>query len=175
MSRNLFAVALVLAASSFTSAFAGESLSNVQAESAKKAALFDAMNERLGAHKEMSREEILTDLQARAARNREVLVRSGATSEMIAGFDANAAKANAQMEALDKDGILAMETARVQELMTSTNFMFAFMKWNFAFIESSQGAGIGYRALTIFCTPFAILFDIVLLPFELLVSLVTGF
>ena len=180
MRSSLFVLAALMAA---TPVLASENLASVGAEKGAKAELVAKMQSRIARHEGMTREAILADIATNAAANREVLVKAGLEQSSLIGFDANVAKATEAMNALDKDGILALETARTQDVMNSANYIFAFIRWNMQFLSAAQnGAGTysvvgrqGYLALTILCTPFAVIADVVLLPIELLVSAVTGF
>lgn len=189
-------VALSVAISAFASASSvaaprsnGESISQVAQSVQAKQALVNGLQERIARHERMSLEEIAAELESGIAARRQQVVESGQMD--IAKFDQLAAAGLEQIKALgDKDAIIAMETAQLQQVMSSENIVYGLTRA--AFFEGyhsirpfsecrpyGEAAGCAFQVVA---SPFvAMIFvmvvaaDTVLLPFELIGSALTGF
>jgi TolA-binding protein len=73
----------------------------------------------------------------------------------------------------DASVLVEMEIAEMQGIMTSANIMFMFTQENLDWYNRCSSGGMCLM-LTIMCTPFAVIGDLILLPYTATVSLATG-
>jgi hypothetical protein len=168
---GLLSVFLALTAP-LASTQAGESITQIGSSLQQKQAIIGQLKHRLARHKLMTADQIISDLDISSDHNRKLMA---ATHPQSNAFDKEiVAELDLLKTIRDRDVILAMETARIQEVMSSDNYLFYLavvggpaLSW----YTCSCGDPTTSLIFAIFLLPF----DIVGLPVELIVSALTGF
>lgn len=168
-SLSLFIASVLLFSQSF--AHAGESAREVILKEKQKQALIVHFQKQIAKHKEMSLEEIRADITQRIDQNRAALAkRSGAD---LSGFDRMAMESLDQLKQIeDKQTILDLENAYLQNALSSTVYIFAVTRFVYSegwseFKNESTGEKIGFLATGVIWLPIVLAIDLVLLPFEI--------
>jgi hypothetical protein len=154
-------------------AHADEGMMRIAQNKQEKQLIINFLRQRLDRHKAMSSAEILADLNSAADHNRRSL--QVTHPDQAHNFDMVIAQESDKLKQLgDKDLIILMETARLQEAMSSDNYMLYIMNHGapqLAWMVCTCGDPTISIVFAIFLVPF----DIVLLPIEFLISAITGF
>lgn len=178
---------LLIALSSLTASFAstpafaspqgGESIREVALNANQKSALVKFLKARLARHKKMTAAEIIADLDSQAQRNAAIAAAQGhdvASVRKIVSVQLDGLKALG-----DKEAILATEAAGIHKTMSSANIVFAITR---AYIDECKygpyyfsGNQAGCYAWAAFFCLFTVPADLIVLPFEIIGSLATGF
>lgn len=167
--KKLVTLVLILTTGAQASlATANESVQQLTLSRLQKEQLVQALRETIQRHQAMSQEEILADLKAQGEVGTKSLIEHGASAAQVQVFQSGFEASLQRTAAYDKDTIIALETAHLQEAMTATNFLFGFTKF------ARLGCGMPFGT---HCPSLAevwpwILLDVVVLPFELFL---TGF
>ncbi|MGK5084753.1 hypothetical protein WDW37_15775 [Bdellovibrionota bacterium FG-1] len=108
-----------------------ENISKIALNVQQKEVLVKFMKGRIARHKTMRDSgEVIADLSQVVAKNREMVGKNGVD---LVSFDKGAGLAIDSIKAIgDKDVIVALETAQLQEVMQSDNYLFGFTRWNFS-------------------------------------------
>lgn len=153
---------------------AGESMMQIAQNKQEKQMIISFLQQRLENHKRMTAEQIIADLGASAERNHTLLLQKQA-GDTAQSFEKLIAQETDKLRELgDRDLIIMMETARLQEMMSSDNYMLYIMNHGapqLAYLACSCGNPTISIIFAIFLVPF----DIVALPIEFLLSAITGF
>lgn len=140
---------------------ADESIQQITLNKQQKAQLVRGLEDSIARHKQMSREEIFSDLEARLETQKKSFIDRDLSTEQIREYEETVRTMLQKVDALDKDAMIALETAQLQQVMTSKNYVFGLSK-----------------SLTLPSPMIFILFgvvDIIFLPITFTMSVFTGF
>ncbi|MGK5084664.1 hypothetical protein WDW37_15320 [Bdellovibrionota bacterium FG-1] len=185
MATGVWSLVMAVAILTQAVAHADESISKIALNVQQKEVLVNFMKGRIARHKTMRNSgEVIADLSQVVAKNREMVGKNGVD---LASFDKGAGLAIDSIKAIgDKDVIMALETAQLQEVMQSDNLLFGFTRWNFSDCNMrnsyhyfgsifSYGAPNDCKAVASIWLIFLVPLDLIAFPFELIASAVTGF
>jgi hypothetical protein len=181
----LSVIAIVLASVS-PKAHADESIMQIAQNKQEKQIIINFLRDRYTRHQRMTTEQIIADLNASAERNHKMLVikqqrdtamgrKAQVPGDTAQSFEKLVMQETDKLRMLgDRDLILAMEAARLQEVMSSDNYMLYIMNHGapqLAYLVCTCGDPTISIIFAIFLVPF----DIVALPIEFLLTAITGF
>lgn len=155
------------------SASASEDLAQIYTSKVQKEKLIQYMNLQIQKHSNMTTAEIRKDLAERMRDARtELAARDSSQQVDWNKIDSAIWASNEELALLDKDLILAIEKAQLQQLQTSDNVVYYFTRAIYKkFCNDKTGcAPIAWIELPIFA-----LIDTAILPVELIESILSGF
>jgi uncharacterized protein YceK len=167
--RKLVLGSLLLAAS-ISSASASESMIEMNRDRVAKEQIISAMQSQITRHESMTQDQIIEDLRNQGAVNVQLAAKMGFD---MSDFQKAADLSIDRLAQMDKGSIVAMEINRLQAIQTSrsgrNSYLFLFYHWNHEWLEHSSD--FWTQGWTLIAMPFAIIGDIVLLPFEVIAEL----
>jgi hypothetical protein len=179
---SLVSLGLIAAAFGSSVSQADESIMQIAKNKQEKQIVINFLRDRLNKHMTMTSEQIIADLNASATRNHALLLKQQAaqptgTSQVdtAQNFEKLVLQETDKLRQYnDRDVIIALETARLQEVSSADNYML--------YIMNHGGPALGYLVCTcgdptisLIFAIFLVPFDIVALPIEFLLTAITGF
>ena len=156
-----------------SSVFAGEGIKDIAAAKQQKDALVKALQQRIALHQTMSQDQIIADIQSLTTQARANLSAAN-NNRAVEAYDKSMSALKTELAAApDRDAILALEQAQLQQVMSSENIMFMVSR---AYIRAVDGPPandfvefIGNMGLIV-----TISIDLAIIPIEIAVTLITG-
>jgi len=179
----LMSIVFMTAGLMASSGFSEESINDIATNVKIKKAAIKGMKKMIASHKKMSFEEIISDLRLRHRKSQKELFKIALSDNPAEAEVANALTSAAARKTFDKqiaeyekindkETILLIENAHLQEMQSAGFYLFTLTRLNAAEMGSSMSA---HEVPLLFLFILTVPVDIVLLPITFIVSAVTGF
>lgn len=142
----------------------------------QKAKLIEQLQKQIYAHEKMTKEEIIQDVRNSLNTGKVALLKANPNEfqKIEANYDRMTLQAIDELNAIDdKDTIIALEKAQLQELLSARNYMFRLTRKQADDVYFSVGVIDGVIEAAFLVGAFVI--DVAILPVTFIASLVSGF
>lgn len=163
-----------MVAAPIAQAAGGETIPQIGRSLQEKQKVVSYLQGRIAKHQKMTTAEIIADLTSTAEHNRQLI--AAKNPEIAASAEKEIILTTDQLKALgDKNVIIAMETAQLQKVMSSDNYMLYMMNHvapQMAYLACKCSDPIISGILgALFMLPI----DIIIIPIEFILTAATGF